>query len=342
MSEAQQRTGGDWPAEALARDDWLGPRRVCGSGFRWGRRCRPGCGAMRDGCRLFPLLLLALLRGQCHGREPAPGAVTCGSVLKLLNTRHNVRLHSHEVKYGSGEQGRAGPGAPRWEAGGWEMAGGEFWVGLKNGRSWEALRGQAVREAGKWRETGCEGRQRRGCVGEVAAGDRRWGEQGAGGMAEKRRGACSGRWWGRRRCPGVLVPDAEGLAGQGWGRGVHWRPGSWVGGGGCWGLGCRRTWQRRMLRPGAQEDMAAVSCSSWSGDVTGMISSHPWGDPCSVSRALGAPSQHLFRQQGWWFVWGRKELGSISEKGGMVLTVSVMDQIFFSCVHRELWRFASY
>lgn len=28
--------------------------------------------------------------------------VTCGSVLKLVNPRHNVRLHSHEVKYGSG------------------------------------------------------------------------------------------------------------------------------------------------------------------------------------------------------------------------------------------------
>ncbi|XP_066294279.1 stromal cell-derived factor 2-like [Branchiostoma lanceolatum] len=28
--------------------------------------------------------------------------VTCGSVVKLLNTRNNVRLHSHDVKYGSG------------------------------------------------------------------------------------------------------------------------------------------------------------------------------------------------------------------------------------------------
>jgi len=28
--------------------------------------------------------------------------VTCGSALKLLNTGHNVRLHSHDVKYGSG------------------------------------------------------------------------------------------------------------------------------------------------------------------------------------------------------------------------------------------------
>ncbi|XP_032561503.1 DNA topoisomerase 3-beta-1 isoform X2 [Chiroxiphia lanceolata] len=57
---------------------------------------------MRGGRHLFPLVLLALLRGLCHGREPSPGAVTCGSVLKLLNTRHSVRLHSHEVKYGSG------------------------------------------------------------------------------------------------------------------------------------------------------------------------------------------------------------------------------------------------
>ncbi|XP_032836926.1 stromal cell-derived factor 2 [Petromyzon marinus] len=30
------------------------------------------------------------------------GAVTCGSLLKLLNSHHGVRLHSHDVKYGSG------------------------------------------------------------------------------------------------------------------------------------------------------------------------------------------------------------------------------------------------
>uniref|UniRef100_A0A3P9ME77 Stromal cell-derived factor 2 n=1 Tax=Oryzias latipes TaxID=8090 RepID=A0A3P9ME77_ORYLA len=28
--------------------------------------------------------------------------VTCGSVVKLLNVKHNVRLHSHDVRYGSG------------------------------------------------------------------------------------------------------------------------------------------------------------------------------------------------------------------------------------------------
>uniref|UniRef100_A0A8B9QZG7 Stromal cell derived factor 2 n=1 Tax=Anas platyrhynchos TaxID=8839 RepID=A0A8B9QZG7_ANAPL len=31
-----------------------------------------------------------------------PGPVTCGSVVKLLNVQHNVRLHSHDVRYGSG------------------------------------------------------------------------------------------------------------------------------------------------------------------------------------------------------------------------------------------------
>lgn len=35
-----------------------------------------------------------------------PGAktnhVTCGSVLKLLNVDYRIRLHSHDVKYGTG------------------------------------------------------------------------------------------------------------------------------------------------------------------------------------------------------------------------------------------------
>lgn len=28
--------------------------------------------------------------------------MTCGSALKLANSENNVRLHSHDVKYGSG------------------------------------------------------------------------------------------------------------------------------------------------------------------------------------------------------------------------------------------------
>ena len=48
--------------------------------------------------KLF-LLFCILLQGE--GRE-TESFVTCGSVVKLINTKHNVRLHSHDVKYGSG------------------------------------------------------------------------------------------------------------------------------------------------------------------------------------------------------------------------------------------------
>lgn len=44
------------------------------------------------------LLLLLWSSGQAKDSD----YVTCGSLVKLLNTRHNVRLHSHDVKYGSG------------------------------------------------------------------------------------------------------------------------------------------------------------------------------------------------------------------------------------------------
>ncbi len=47
-------------------------------------------------------LLFVLLWTSGEGRESELNYVTCGSLVKLLNTRHNVRLHSHDVKYGSG------------------------------------------------------------------------------------------------------------------------------------------------------------------------------------------------------------------------------------------------
>ncbi|XP_058019912.1 stromal cell-derived factor 2 [Ahaetulla prasina] len=46
-------------------------------------------------------LLLLLGPGEA-GEAGEAGAVTCGSVVKLLNPRHGVRLHSHDVRYGSG------------------------------------------------------------------------------------------------------------------------------------------------------------------------------------------------------------------------------------------------
>ncbi|CAL9685245.1 unnamed protein product [Knipowitschia caucasica] len=46
------------------------------------------------------LFILWFLLGPCLGSELS--FVTCGSVIKLLNIKHNVRLHSHDVRYGSG------------------------------------------------------------------------------------------------------------------------------------------------------------------------------------------------------------------------------------------------
>ncbi|XP_040388434.1 stromal cell-derived factor 2 isoform X2 [Cygnus olor] len=57
----------------------------------------------------LPIVALVLALGAAvngggggGGGGGGPGPVTCGSVVKLLNVRHNVRLHSHDVRYGSG------------------------------------------------------------------------------------------------------------------------------------------------------------------------------------------------------------------------------------------------
>uniref|UniRef100_A0A8D2ZFB7 Stromal cell-derived factor 2 n=1 Tax=Scophthalmus maximus TaxID=52904 RepID=A0A8D2ZFB7_SCOMX len=46
------------------------------------------------------LLFVSAVFGPSLGTELS--FVTCGSVVKLLNLKHNVRLHSHDVRYGSG------------------------------------------------------------------------------------------------------------------------------------------------------------------------------------------------------------------------------------------------
>jgi len=48
--------------------------------------------------RFVAVFLLFVNYAQCRG----PHAVSCGSVVKLVNVGHKVRLHSHDVKYGSG------------------------------------------------------------------------------------------------------------------------------------------------------------------------------------------------------------------------------------------------
>ncbi|XP_012632152.1 stromal cell-derived factor 2-like protein 1 isoform X1 [Microcebus murinus] len=65
-----------------------------------------GCGGAARPALLG--LVLALLVPGGGAAKTGTGLVTCGSVLKLFNTQHRVRLHSHDIKYGSGAQD--GPG----------------------------------------------------------------------------------------------------------------------------------------------------------------------------------------------------------------------------------------
>ncbi|XP_029685515.1 stromal cell-derived factor 2-like protein 1 [Takifugu rubripes] len=51
---------------------------------------------------LNSVLVLLVLCSDCEARDSDLSYVTCGSLVKLLNTKHHVRLHSHDVKYGSG------------------------------------------------------------------------------------------------------------------------------------------------------------------------------------------------------------------------------------------------
>ncbi|XP_077097729.1 stromal cell-derived factor 2-like protein 1 [Siphateles boraxobius] len=47
-------------------------------------------------------ILACFMFAQCGASDLDSSYVTCGSLIKLMNTRHSVRLHSHDVKYGSG------------------------------------------------------------------------------------------------------------------------------------------------------------------------------------------------------------------------------------------------
>jgi hypothetical protein len=150
-------------------------------GLRW-RRKQPGvpsgwsrAAAMRSaGCggaarpALLGLLLTLLVPGG-GASKTSVGLVTCGSVLKLLNTHHRVRLHSHDIKYGSGARGW---GSPRGRGRGWGFEGavvvvsvgcqrarwlrgcgpGEVMTGDKEGR--QVTWGQGTWESGRGRGWG--------------------------------------------------------------------------------------------------------------------------------------------------------------------------------------------
>jgi len=52
--------------------------------------------------RFINMVLLIFSLNLINFISAKPQAVTCGSTVKLMNSQHKVRLHSHDVKYGSG------------------------------------------------------------------------------------------------------------------------------------------------------------------------------------------------------------------------------------------------
>jgi len=66
---------------------------------------------MREFILLWTLLQVFLL--ECYGKGEFK-YVTCGSIVKLFNQRQGARLHSHDVKYGSGsgQQSTTGSSSP--------------------------------------------------------------------------------------------------------------------------------------------------------------------------------------------------------------------------------------
>ncbi|XP_077262549.1 stromal cell-derived factor 2-like protein 1 [Temnothorax americanus] len=64
--------------------------------------------------------------------------VTCGSVLKLMNVDYNVRLHSHEVKYGSGSGQQSVTGTNVKEDGN------SYWI-VKAESGKQCIRGKPIR-----------------------------------------------------------------------------------------------------------------------------------------------------------------------------------------------------
>ena len=52
--------------------------------------------------RYLNMVLVIISLSMINFISAKPQAVTCGSTVKLMNSQHKVRLHSHDVKYGSG------------------------------------------------------------------------------------------------------------------------------------------------------------------------------------------------------------------------------------------------
>ena len=153
-----------------------GPSRRTPAGAMWSA----GSGRAAGPALLGILLALSLSGGRAAKSDA--GLVTCGSVLKLFNTQHRVRLHSHDIKYGSGA--RAGAGAARRRAGRWVPAGQR--AGGPQGRRPEVSRARSVRRSER-RTWECDQRRAGG------GGGAPWGAVGSQGRGRRESGGCPGR-----------------------------------------------------------------------------------------------------------------------------------------------------
>ncbi|XP_018397224.1 PREDICTED: stromal cell-derived factor 2-like isoform X1 [Cyphomyrmex costatus] len=82
----------------------------------------------------FAIFLLYINCIQAKGTQH----VTCGSILKLMNVDYNVRLHSHEVKYGSGSGQQSVTGTNAKEDGN------SYWL-IKAESGKQCMRGRPIR-----------------------------------------------------------------------------------------------------------------------------------------------------------------------------------------------------
>ena len=74
------------------------------------------------------MIALALALTLFYGVLADIDLITCGSVLKLQNVQEKVRLHSHDVKYGSGSGQQSVTGMPNsYDLNShWQILGGMF------------------------------------------------------------------------------------------------------------------------------------------------------------------------------------------------------------------------
>ncbi|CAH8506765.1 unnamed protein product [Heterobilharzia americana] len=85
---------------------------------------------------VFVLISYSVIISDSNAQQ---GTVTCGSVLKLVNTDYNVRLHSHEVQYGSGS------GQQSVTAVSEEMDTNSYWQVVERNGSPQCNRGRVVK-----------------------------------------------------------------------------------------------------------------------------------------------------------------------------------------------------